>query len=679
MWVGNKIEASGSAGTSAVAAGKKRIEIRVPDRGGADGQLLELTPEGLYRAEAGAAVWRGPLDGRTIELDRYEAARDRVFSAFLTLDEAGDPLGALAWATEFSSVGAREFSFPRPATKKGLNCLVMVDDAIELGVGHVVENISIGGIVDLDTPDPEFYQVVDGHRIGFNGDAVRDMDERFRRFREAGIDVTGILLNPKPASAHYGEGEAHSTHPVLFPSRAALDGRNVNIVAFNFETPEGMHVYRAVVEFLADRYTRPDGRYGWMSGLVIGNEIQAHWVWHNLGDADAETVLDEYLLALRLADIAGRSRHPQFRIFASMTHHWTARGAGDPKRGLSGVEMVEFLNEKGKAGGDFPWGVAFHPYPENLFRPDFWNDRTAWLAFDAPRITMKNIEVLEAFLAREEMRQDGEIREVILSEQGFHAPVGEEGERLQAAALAWTFEKIQHLPSVRAFHLHRHVDHPREGGLLLGLWTHAGKAETPGRKKAAWEVFRAFGTEDWPKVSPPLLEVAGLSDWSEAAPAPLESIPAEREVEMPEGVAVDLFRLADTADVKGAADFRSDAFLKSAGWLADSIFHHPPFEGSSRASFRIDVPAREGELRPYFSFGTALGAPSVTGVIFRVYVNGERVFQHHHTEEVYTPHEVELAQWAGEEIDLVLEVDSNGSNAHDWAHWVEPQIIRRGE
>lgn len=657
-----------------VAAGEETIEIRLPDHDGIVGSLWEVPAEELYHPEAGWEVWRGKLNGQLIELDRFDGVRDRIFSPLFLRDENGDPVGTPVWTTEFAGKEPA-FSFPRPATKKGLNSLVMLEDAVELGVGHVVENIAIGNLVDLANPNPELYQVVDGHRIGFKADAVRRLDRRLLGFREAGIDAIGILLNPKPASAHYGEDKEHSDHPVLFPPGAALDGRNVIICAFNLDTPEGIRVYRAVVEFLAERYTRPDGRYGWLSGLVIGNEIQSHWVWHNQGEAEAETVLEDYHLSLRLADIAGRSRHPGFRVFASMTHHWAARGAGDPKRGLRGDQMLEFLNERGKKAGDFPWGVAFHPYPENLFRPDFWNDRGAILSLDTPKITLKNIEVLEAFLGHERMRIDGEVREIIFSEQGFHGSPDEEGEQLQAAALAYAFEKIHRMPAVRAFHLHRHVDHPREGGLRLGLWTHAGEAEVPAKKKRAWEIYRAFGTAEWPEVSAPLLPLTGLASWEDAAPVGREEITVERKVELAEGVVIDLYHLLGKAEVNDAADFRGDVFLKSAGVLANSIFHHPPETGRSRARFHLAIPEAEDGASPLFSFGTGLSAPSTNGVIFRVYVNGERVVQHHHQEEIYSPHEVDFAPWAGQEIDLTLEVDANGASAHDWAHWVEPWIL----
>ncbi len=662
---GGSLPASPAADSAVleISANAHKLMLELPDRGGAHGAVREFPAEALAGDAGGVVVWEGKLDGGRIEIDRFDGVRERIYSVFRLEDEAGDAIGAPVWTTDFAT--AATFSFPNPATKKGLNSVVMLEDAVELGAGHVVENIAAGSILDLDAPDPELFQVVDGRKIGFKTAAVRRLDERLLGYRRAGMNAIGILINPKWSAG--GSGSP------LFPARAEPDGDHVKLLAFNHETPEGILVYRAIVEFLAERYTRPDGRHGWLSGLIIGNEIQAHWVWHNQGEAEPEAVLDDYLLSMRLADIAGRSRHPDFRVFASMTHHWTEPGDDNPKRGLRGDWMLQYLNTRSKEGGDFPWGVAFHPYPENLFRPAFWNDRSAFHSFDTPRITMKNIEVLDAFLARPEMKTDGRMREIILSEQGFHGPAGEEGETLQAAALARALEKAGRLPSIRAFHLHRHVDHPHEGGLLLGLWTHAGSGVQPGTRKRAWEVYRAFGTSDWTRINEPLLAIAGLASWEETAPVSRDEITEKRVVRLPEGVVADLTHQLGEAKVINAADFRSDVFLKD-GSPVDSIFHHPPGNGSSRARFKVQLPETEDRAGPVFAFGTGLSAPSVSGVIFRVAVNGDRLIEHHHTEQSFTPHEINLSRWAGEEIELELEVDGNGSTAHDWAHWVEPRI-----
>ena len=110
---------------------------------------------------------------------------------------------------------------------------------------------------------------------------------------------------------------------------------------------------------------------------------------------------------------------------------------------------------------------------------------------------MKNIAVLDRFMRQPEFRYRGEkVRTILLSEQGYHTAKGDpDGEKLQAAAIAYAWEKMKPLASIEAFHYHRWIDHEREGGLRLGLWTvKKGSITWPERKKQSWEVYRALGT-----------------------------------------------------------------------------------------------------------------------------------------------------------------------------------------
>src|SRR5690606_11741379 len=124
-----------------------------------------------------------------------------------------------------------------------------------------------------------------------------------------------------------------------------------------------------------------------------------------------------------------------------------------------------------RSAGDLPWNIAFHPYPENLFDAAFWKDESPTFDFETDRITFKNLEVLVAYMQQEPYLFNGEMRRIILSEQGFHSPNTPEGQLVQAAAYAYAYYKIKFLDGIDSCILHRHVDHAQEGGLNLGLWT----------------------------------------------------------------------------------------------------------------------------------------------------------------------------------------------------------------
>jgi hypothetical protein len=185
----------------------------------------------------------------------------------------------------------------------------------------------------------------------------------------------------------------------------------------------------------------------------------------------------------------------------------------NPLRSMSGKYFVETLNTIVKAGGNFDWHVAFHPYPENLFDPRTWEDTSATASFDTKKITFKNIEVLPAFLRQERFLHDGKPRRIILSEQGFHSSDDEKGERDQAAAYAYAYYRVRHTEGIDAFILHRHIDHPGEGGLRLGL-----RSSRSGGERPICDVFRRADTVGWPEAFKFALPVIGVKNWQEIMP-----------------------------------------------------------------------------------------------------------------------------------------------------------------
>jgi len=206
------------------------------------------------------------------------------------------------------------------------------------------------------------------------------------------------------------------------------------------------------------------------------------------------------------------------RLYLSLEHHWNIRyPGGNAQQSFAGRPFLVEFNRRAREQGNFEWHVAFHPYPENLFEPRTWNDQSATTnVLTTPRITFKNIELLPRYLARPEFACRGQPRRVILSEQGFHSSDGPDGELRQAAAYAYAWRKIVNLDGVDAFILHRHVDHPHEGGLNLGLWrrnTSDRNSAAPAAKKKIHEVFRLADTPGWKEAFQFALPVIGWERW----------------------------------------------------------------------------------------------------------------------------------------------------------------------
>jgi hypothetical protein len=242
--------------------------------------------------------------------------------------------------------------------------------------------------------------------------------------------------------------------------------------------------------------------------------VNSHWWWYNLGRAAPETVVREYEAAVRLVWSGVRSVSAGARVYLSLEHHWSIRyPAGDEEQAFAGRELLDRFATLAREGGDFDWHLAYHPYPENLGRPEFWNDKSALPSFDTPRITFRNIEFLPAYLARTELQHAGKVRRIILSEQGFHSKDDAGSELVQAAAFAAAWYKIARTEGVDAFIYHRHVDHAAEG-LNLGLWTREEKSvSTPDRRKPIYDVFRAADTPAWEKAFAFALPIIGVETW----------------------------------------------------------------------------------------------------------------------------------------------------------------------
>ena len=408
------------------------------------------------------------------------------------------------------SFAQEQTSFPEARSKKGLQ-VQMIDDALTLGIDHAALNCNLTALHEFKARPDDVAWKFDGADYFFNARAVAALDAMIKPLSEAGVVVYLILLA-------YESGEPARDTIALHPAydRAAQTNR---LGAFNTVTAEGLRHFRAVIDFLAHRYSSARAEHGRVWGYIVGNEVNSHWWWYNLGRASAETVSQEYERAVRLVWNGVRRASAHARVYLSLEHHWAVRySPGDEKQALPGRDLLERFAARAKELGDFDWHVAFHPYPENLGRPDFWNDKTALRSFETPRITFRNLELLPTYLARDELRHHGKPRRLILSEQGFHSDSSASGQTAQAAAFAAAWWKVARLEGIDAFIYHRHVDHAAEG-LNFGLWSRApGSISRPAERKPIYEVFRAADTAGWEEAFAFALPIVGVARWDEFWP-----------------------------------------------------------------------------------------------------------------------------------------------------------------
>ena len=402
-------------------------------------------------------------------------------------------------------------AYPMVSSKKGLQ-VQMVDDALQLGVKHAALNFNLSQLLDPHAASGNFSWQQGAQIYHFHRNYVEELDRQIKPLSDRGVLVSLILLNYESAVPEVRRILQHPSYNPKCPN---------HLSAFNTVTTEGREAYSAAISFLAARWSRPDSEFGRVWNWIVGNEVNSHWFWCNMGQVSAESFCEDYLRTVRLTHTAVRSYSAEARVFLSLEHHWNIRYPGGSEgEAFPARPFLERFAQRSREQGDFDWHIAFHPYPENLFEPRTWNDKTAtpdWKT--TPRITFRNLQTLTDFLNRPELHHKGRQRRVILSEQGFHTPSGPDGETIQAAAYCYAWMQVQRLDAIDSFILHRHVDHSAEGGLNLGLWTHTPRSIcTPEHRKRIYEVFLKADTADRNSAFAFALPLIGIPNWTAQRP-----------------------------------------------------------------------------------------------------------------------------------------------------------------
>ena len=461
-----------------IYAGKEKIKF-VCD--GQDGPVKVR----IYSPAIGERVLLGEIEAvineGAFEIGRYLTGRDGAFLRY----EAS--CGGTVFCTDVES--RFDEPYPEAVSVKGLQ-VSDPEDAAKLGVRHTAINVAINDIMRQKPGEGLEPFVFDGKTYYINMKAVRKYDETFRKFTELGIFVTLILLCGKRWNDYIPE----DMKPLLLHPDYDDEG---TLSAFNVVTDEGIGWYQAFLSFLAERYMRPDGGNGRVLGMIISNEVTSQWIWGNAGEKTVTEYAELYTQSMRMAYIAAKKVCSSARIYCSMDHFWgRSMDPSQPKRFYGGLELLNEIRKAAKRDGDFYYNIAHHPYPEDLTKPDFWNDTTATPDPDTIRITFKNLEVLADFIRKEENFFDGRRRRIILSEQGFNSKWTPESEILQATAYGRAYRKVMEIPEIDAFILHAHRDNKEEFGLNLGVWRRKKDSNELDAPKPIYYLMKAIDTVD---------------------------------------------------------------------------------------------------------------------------------------------------------------------------------------
>lgn len=446
-----------------------------------------------------------------LHVPRFAAdGRDRLYSRWAILLEPKDKQPFISFGRYADSVAARPgLAEARPRNRKGLGGFSPgrpVADIPDLGVSAVTVNIVLESFMRTTPGDGRTAYAYGGRTWYTEDSGVAHLDHTMQTAAAHDLVVSAIILLGQAKGAADGEFRRIVAHPDADPAGI--------YVMPNFTSAEGVAAYGAALNFLAERYSRPDGAFGRIHHWILHNEVNSGWVWTNMGEKSALRYMDAYHKSMRMAQLIAWQYDPFARVYISLEHHWDSVYADHC---YTGKELLGLLLDFSRAEGDFPWGIAHHPYPENLRDPRAWEDETAWFSYDTPRITFKNMEVIDAWVKDRAHWYAGEtMRDLQFTEQGPNSPDYTEASlRDQAACMAYLWKKLEALDSVSMFHFHNWVDNRHEGGLRIGLRRFPDDEEDPHGKKPVWYVFQALETERQAEAIEFAKEVIGIKDWDE--------------------------------------------------------------------------------------------------------------------------------------------------------------------
>lgn len=433
-------------------------------------------------------------EGNHFSIPRFDGSYDRLTCAF-AIYAGGETLPGVKYVTTIDpSVPECDYPYPQPDSIKALSG--SLEDMKYLGVHQTFGSANIASWMTTRPKDDDIPFVRNGKTYYFRREVVEAQDKSTRAAWEAGILSTFYIYN---SSFYYDLDDDPELLKVTEHPNFDHSFPEAYQHAFNLCTEDGVDYFCAFIEFIAARYSREDAKYGRVCGMVMSNEVNSMYIWCHAGEMTCDEFTLEYTSELRLAWLLAAKHYANFRVYISIDHYFCGSHVpSQPKRFYSGRAMLESLAANSERDGNFPWNVSWHPYPETLAYPDFYNDRSPNFTFSTPLITFKNIEMLPAYLSQERFLYKGAQRRVILSEQGFNSRNTELTELQGAHAYCLAYLKIRNQPTIDLFTHAWAVDNPHEFGLNLGLRRFGGYGENgeflPGEPKPIYYVVRDMDT-----------------------------------------------------------------------------------------------------------------------------------------------------------------------------------------
>lgn len=461
--------------------------------------------------DAGTVVGTYNVDNeKTITFERYSNGYDNLYNKFV-LAKNGELVAGPFFISEIESERNYEQKI-KETTKKGIIAQGN-DELLSLGVGWTEYNINPnhmifpneyidekGEIVPIDNSSLSTDEAIpfesNGKTYYFRKSKIDAMDSDLIFCKNNNIKVLYIVYYIKDLNQMY------APYFMCYPDARDYDKNKIFGIDTSNEYSAGY--FTAAMEFMAERYSRENGEYGWVHRFVIGNEIDLSYEWnpiYNYNETEPlelKQYIEEYARALRIAEQATKKYYSDSMVLISNCHSWYGTRSG--MASYCAKDIYDYLNAKISYQGNYNWGIAGHPYPKDLSSAKFLEEEVGdndvnGNIDDSLYVTWTNLEIFDIYLSQEDLLFNGQIRKVYLTEGGvssgnYNSPMASQNELAQAAGIAYAYYKSMSLDCIDAFIYYKLIDSSADGGgCNFGLYTNTME------KKASYEVFKYLDTQ----------------------------------------------------------------------------------------------------------------------------------------------------------------------------------------
>lgn len=494
-------------GVKIAEGGKVVVSLSAPGLPVSDDKYYYLFEEKIW--EDSGTEGREPLTRTykdaevelTVDLNRGSADSRLNSRFYLAVKRDGTyrPVCHARYVENPEALASYNYSGTSHASKKGL----LIDPTKstggewdDLGVQYCTYNFPLSHILGgtSNAAYPTIAYNYHGKTWYFNGAHIHQYDYLFSTLTRKGIDITGIILDDASTAAYPA-----FTHP------SARSGSTAPYYMFNGVTEDGVEAIGALATFLAGRYT--GGDHGRVQNWIIGNEVNARKEWNYMPSGTGLSEYTEaYAKAYRVFYNGIKSVNAGAGVYICLDQQWNRSKKNNPD--YNARELLDSFAVTIRDFGDINWGLAYHPYSCPLTQPAFWKaTNNVKQSVDSPFITMNNIGILTNYMHQDRfLTKSGQVRSIILSEQGFTSTSGQD---VQAAAVAYAYKIAAANPDIDIFIYARESDHAVEVAQKLAL----GLNDTGGGHKRSYNVYKHMDKADASSVIDFALGIIGISRW----------------------------------------------------------------------------------------------------------------------------------------------------------------------